>query len=356
MDAMLEQYLKQKYGEDYEQKAQGDYDEKESQVNTGSFISSLGDALAGRAPGSQNEYFNQMKKQAKESTIGKIDADRKNYMATVGFENQQKEAKQKSDQFDPMSASSQNFRKIMESQYPDVAKAYGDQWKNVSAGDQETVFNPLKFKEQQKTRIQQAELLAGNRKDAREQRDFEREQKQNEKNELLMTTFGKARTPDDAKKIKDGAVLKENFDAKLKEMIALREKHGGGAIMNREDVQRGQQLSKDLLLAYKDMSKLGVLSQSDEKILNAIIPEDPLAYNSPLAAIQGQDPILNRMQKFQGDASRDFDNRLKNSLRNPQKLEPQKTIVKTQVNQKTGETRVVYSDGTTEIQPKQAGK
>ena len=33
-----------------------------------------------------------------------------------------------------------------------------------------------------------------------------------------------------------------------------------------------------------------------------------------------------------------------------------KTIVKTQVNQKTGQTRVVYSDGSVEIQQKQVGQ
>jgi hypothetical protein len=127
-----------------------------------------------------------------------------------------------------------------------------------------------------------------------------------EKMQGLKTPFGLANSEDDAKKLKEAFVSKKNFDNKIQEMIALREKHGGGAILNREDVERGKQLSKDLLLEYKNMAKLGVLSSSDEKIINAIIPEDPLAYNSPIAAIQGQDPILNRLKKFKGDSDLDF--------------------------------------------------
>lgn len=145
--------------------------------------------------------------------------------------------------------------------------------------------------------------------------------KTNEKAEKLeldrkerTTQFGVARTNEDAKALKSAAEIKENFDRKLEEMIQLRTDHNGGAILNREDVARGKQLSKDLLLAYKDMSKLGVLSAADEKILRAIIPDDPLEYNSPLAAIQGQDPTMARLKKFKEDAEKDFQSRLKNRL------------------------------------------
>src|SRR5690606_37773603 len=105
----------------------------------------------------------------------------------------------------------------------------------------------------------------------------------------LQTNYGVALTKDDAKKLKDAGEKKASFDRKLGEMIALREKYGGD-VLNREAVARGKQLSKDLLLAYKDLSKLGVLSQSGEAILNAIIPEDPLNFN--LSGLVGQDPTM----------------------------------------------------------------
>jgi hypothetical protein len=126
----------------------------------------------------------------------------------------------------------------------------------------------------------------------------------------LQTPYGLANTVEDAKNLKSAHESKQNFDNKIQQMIELREKHSGGAVMNREDVARGKQLSKDLLLMYKDMAKLGVLSAADEKILNAIIPEDPLEYNSPLASIQGQDPTLQRLKSFQKDSNTDFSNRV----------------------------------------------
>lgn len=139
--------------------------------------------------------------------------------------------------------------------------------------------------------------------------------KQSEKEISLMTPYGLANTVDDAKQLKSADEEKKNFDAKIDAMIALREKNKGGAILNREDVARAKQLSKDALLAYKNIAKLGVLSISDEKILNAIIPPDPLAYNSPIEALQGQDATLNNLKSFKKDTDADFNNRLNNRLR-----------------------------------------
>jgi hypothetical protein len=127
------------------------------------------------------------------------------------------------------------------------------------------------------------------------------------------TTYGLARTKDDAKKLKDAQELKGAFDSKLTEMIDLRKKHGGGEIWNREDVSRGKQLATDTLLLYKDLAKLGVLSKSDEKLLNKVIPEDPLAYSFA----PGQDPILSNLEKFKAGAEKDFETRLNTRLRNP---------------------------------------
>lgn len=158
------------------------------------------------------------------------------------------------------------------------------------------------------------------RKEARDERRFQAGIKMDEKNEQLTTPFGLAHTVDDAKKIKEGFESKEAFDNKLNQMIALREKHGGGAVLNREDVARGKQLSKDLLLEYKNMAKLGVLSKSDEDIINAIIPEDPLEYNSPFSALTGQDPTLNRLKEFQKDSDENFRSRVATRVRGQQAI------------------------------------
>lgn len=156
-------------------------------------------------------------------------------------------------------------------------------------------------------RRQEVGLRRLERQDARELRQDEKEQK-------LMTPYGLARTDMDAKDLKSADEEKKGFDSKLNELIKLREDFGG-ELVDREAVSRAKQLSKDLLLSYKNMAKLGVLSQSDTDIINAIIPADPLEYRSPLAAIQGQDPILSNMKKFKSDSDMDFQNKLQNRLR-----------------------------------------
>lgn len=155
----------------------------------------------------------------------------------------------------------------------------------------------------------------------REAQSFNKRLAMEDRNRDYQTNYGEARTRDDAKQIKAGAEMKEKFDRQLKELIELR-KDKGVEYFDREAVTRGKQLSKDLLLTYKDMAKLGVLSQSDEKILNAIIPDDPLGQDM----ILGQDPILYKLEKFQGDANADFDSRLNNRLLNPEKRTDKKPV------------------------------
>lgn len=252
------------------------------------FLAGIGDAIAGRSSAQTASNFNDIRKRRKDDSLS-----------------------------DPNSQASVAFRKTIEASFPQFAKAYGDRWNEVSAADQDLIFKPLQLKETQDARKEAARLSAGNLAESREQRKFEREQKQAEKDELLQTTYGMARTTDDAKKIKDGAVLKKNFDAKLQELIDIRKAAGGGQVLDREVVTRAKQLSKDLLLDYKAMSQLGVLSQSDHEILNAIIPEDPTAYRGIVEAVQGQDSILSNLQKFKSDKELDFKNKLSEMLRNP---------------------------------------
>lgn len=129
------------------------------------------------------------------------------------------------------------------------------------------------------------------------------QEKKDEKIQALKTPFGLANTVDDAKQLKEGFESKKSFDSKIDEMIALREKYGAETL-NREAVARGKQLSKDLLLEYKNMAKLGVLSAADEAIINAIIPDDPLAFQA--SSLVGQDPILQNLKKFKADKDKDF--------------------------------------------------
>jgi len=117
---------------------------------------------------------------------------------------------------------------------------------------------------------------------------------------------GIGRTLKDSTDVKSGTIAKAKFDSQLDEMIALRKKHEGGNITNRADVARGKQLSKDLLLSYKNMAKLGVLSKSDENIIDTIIPKDPLAYSASDFGIGGDDAILHKLNQFKRTSDKDY--------------------------------------------------
>lgn len=211
---------------------------------------------------------------------------------------------------DKGSQASINFRNRYKATYPKLAAAMGENFDELTAADEENMFKLQKLNEEVSARRQAAHLANQSRNDARNE-------KREEKEFGLKTPYGLANTLEDAKNLKSVDEMKKAFDSDLTEMIKLREDHKGGAIWNRDDVGRGQQLSKKVLLAYKDLAKLGVLSISDENILNAIIPPDPLEYNSPIASIQGQDPVLHKLRKFKTDSESDFQNRLKNRLRSP---------------------------------------
>lgn len=77
---MLQKYLKDKYGENYDKKAQEDYDSARSQNRWAQLGSDIGDAIGGQKVGSGDQYFQGLNKQAKENTIGKIANDKAQYV------------------------------------------------------------------------------------------------------------------------------------------------------------------------------------------------------------------------------------------------------------------------------------
>jgi hypothetical protein len=119
----------------------------------------------------------------------------------------------------------------------------------------------------------------------------------------IVPGVGEALTEDDAKELKKASVVKRDFDAKLQELIELREINGP-ELLDREAVARGKQLSKEILLKYKDLSKLGVLSVTDMEILETIIPADPLQFDPSM--VLGQDPTMTQLKKLQTDVDSQY--------------------------------------------------
>lgn len=138
---------------------------------------------------------------------------------------------------------------------------------------------------------------------------------------FVVPGVGEALTKTDATELKAAAVSKSKMDRQLQEMIDLRKQYGG-EVMNRAAVARGQQLSKDILLTYKNLQKLGVLSQSDESIINAIIPSDPLQFTSGV----GKDPILSNLEKFKADNEQDYNTNVSMRVKNPAPSEDEQAV------------------------------
>lgn len=225
------------------------------------------------------------------------------------FERDQKDDLESSD---PMSEKSKLMQSVAARLMPgqDFSKYSAKQLGNVMERLETTSKQAMEdARRKEDVALRQSELGL-KRQDLQAQRELKKEEKEVAKAEkqklledALSTPYGLAQTKEDAKNLKDAYVAKQSFDQKLGDMIALRKKHGGGAILNRDDVDVGKQLSKDLLLEYKNLAKLGVLSSSDRDIIDAIIPPDPLAYDF----IPGQDPILAKMEKFKADKQKDFE-------------------------------------------------
>lgn len=165
-------------------KAKADLESRNSGLAEANLFSNLGDVIAGKNVGSGNKVFDGIRERNKAETVGQVDDDFKAERENYAFDNQQKEQGRKDALHDPNSQQSIAFRKAMESVAPSIAKHYGDDWKNVTAADQDLIFKPVQFKESQETRRQAAALAAQTRGDSlaakKAEKDDKKKQSMNE--------------------------------------------------------------------------------------------------------------------------------------------------------------------------------
>lgn len=307
-DTLLSKYnLDSKYSDGARQKIVDSNAADAGGLNWTAGLAGLGAALQGRDSVQAGMAVKQFDDKRRQSKLDEFDKGKQGSIQKFEFDRNIDKA-QKSDDLlgresDPASSESKLAQELAkEMGYKgDVSKLTATQFQSFSGALQK------------KYEIQQRKL---ERQDARTDRNFQKEIIRNEKQDKYLeersTPYGLARTPDDAKKLKEAGELKSKFDRMMDEMIGLRESKGA-EFFDRESVGRGKQLSKDLLLAYKDLAKLGVLSQSDEKILNEIIPSDPLQWNA--SSVVGQDPTMVKLRKFREDSNADFQTRLSTRLK-----------------------------------------
>lgn len=127
-------------------------EERQSGLGWLQFAAGVGDAMAGRSPSESAKTFSNIRENIKDETIGQASRDFKN--------------KQMMDQSDPNSQQSQAFRKMIETQFPHIAKGYGQSWSQVSAADKENIFEPMKLKENIDSRKDAMRIATMGRQDA----------------------------------------------------------------------------------------------------------------------------------------------------------------------------------------------
>lgn len=147
-----------KYNDEAYAKAKTDYESRQSGLGFAELASGIGDALARRDSSNTDKYFQNLKSNLKDETIGQFQRDKAN--SVEDFKN-----KQMMDIYNPDSQQSISFRKMIESKFPEVAKSYGKMWNQVSAADKENIFEPLKLKEMVEARKDQTKMQMMNHKE-----------------------------------------------------------------------------------------------------------------------------------------------------------------------------------------------
>ena len=122
------------------------------------------------------------------------------------------------------------------------------------------------------------------------------QQKADKTADELWTPMGQAKTKNDAKIVKDIYMGYEGSKSNLDELIDIR-KAKGAEVLDRKSVNRAKTIAADLTVQYKDLAKLGVLSKDDYRLLERLIPSDPLQFDimaSTPASLQEARDLLDR--------------------------------------------------------------
>jgi hypothetical protein len=101
---------------------------------------------------------------------------------------------------------------------------------------------------------------------------------------LYVPGAGYAVDEDSAKKARDAMQVQNSLDGNLKELAALRAKHNGGFVLDRQDVARGHIIKEQVKRKLQKLYEMGVLQAFEEKSIDKLLP-DADAY-SPMGSIE----------------------------------------------------------------------
>lgn len=139
------------FSDEERNKVKSNMESRQGDLALAQLASSFGDALARKDSSGTQNYFNGLRANIKDETLNDFDKRKKQSREDVVN-------KRQDDMYDPNSSQSMAFKKIIEAQFPQIAKSFGNDWANVAAADQENIFKPLQLKEQIEARKQTAQM------------------------------------------------------------------------------------------------------------------------------------------------------------------------------------------------------
>jgi len=359
MDPALKKYLAEKYpgqvpaesvqdefSDDNYKKAMEDAESQKSGLGWSQFAAGLGDALAGRDSSNTARSFQQIRQGIDANTVGSFEKRKDAAVKDL-------QLKKSLEGSDPNSPKSQSFRKAIEANFPNIAKQYGDSWANVTADDQQAIFQPLQLRENIETRKETARISAADRAENRaarlDEKAAQREVKEAEKAKL-------------SEKQVDAFTDLDNAESDLQNMLASlgQNKNWTGPIDGGvPDLMVGsdQVAFRSAVGKYKDAYRKAITGAGagpkEIAILEKRLPSEYDEFKDFQAkANEGLSELRRRKQVMSSNLQKSGKNV---SQFEAAPLEKKKNIVKTQTNQKTGEKRVIYDDGSVEIISQVAG-
>jgi hypothetical protein len=251
MDPVVKNYIAQKLTG--RKQAEQDYNDRTEDLGGLQFLAGVGDAIAGRNPSDSAKNFQNLRNNIKEDTLGAYDQK-------VKAERENKQFQREDDLFNPNSAQSIAFRKSIEANFPKVAQAYGSNWANITASDQDALFKPLQLKENIEARKEQARILSQQRQDSL-----------NLKREELL----KKNSPDERQK-NLSSTDKARFDNALMVLKGIDEM--GSALDNGDNTfsmvgdNNYTAAERRATEAYGRMQSGGAINKDEEKRFSATLP------------------------------------------------------------------------------------
>lgn len=344
MNPLVKQYLESKLGQDYEQKRQDELANAKSSAGLGNLFGDIGDVIAGNKIGSTDQFFNNKVKSIQDAQSEK----EKKALAEYDIEKSMK-----SDVVNQEKLDRKNKLDSIETQTSqDAAIALGmkpELVKNMTAAQLEDLSPVLKMKSDQLNKNREFDL--------KKQENALKHQENALKLNMVNKDIQKLPEEDQivvkdlARKNTDKIAIKSQIDAVLNKLPNLSED---------QQLQQGRQLIK-VLNSTQGADAVGAeeakrLAGKLDFAMGNVFNNNPIQFGRDLKGFFQDAKITSDSL---GESVKQNNNIIKNAYsrvglqKDPSAILEQgktkKTVVDTQVNKKTGQRRLVYSDGTTEI-------